>query len=154
MQRGHKVTFLSSYFNYERTGVRTYANGLKFYYVPFLPWIKGNVSFFHNWFDVSIIRQILIREQVEVVHGHMATSLLSQLTLTNAKMMGLKTVFTEHSLYQFNDAAGINLNKVATYFFTELDASIAVSHICKENIFLRLKLDPYQCFVIPNAVDT
>ena len=69
-------------------------------------------------------------------------------------MMGLKTIFTEHSLYQFNDAAGINLNKVLAYFFTELDASIAVSHICKENIFLRLKLNPRDCFVIPNAVDT
>jgi phosphatidylinositol glycan class A protein len=74
--------------------------------------------------------------------------------MVNAKMMGLKTIFTEHSLYQFNDAAGINLNKTATFFLTEVDASIAVSHICKENIFLRLRLDPNNCFVIPNAVDS
>lgn len=31
---------------------------------------------------------------------------------------------------------------------------MAVSHICKENIFLRLKLNPFNSFVIPNAVDS
>mmetsp|Transcript_512 Transcript_512/g.528 ORF Transcript_512/g.528 Transcript_512/m.528 type:complete len:92 (+) Transcript_512:235-510(+) len=46
IDRGHKVCFLTNYFNYERTGVRIYANGLKVYYLPFLPWLAGHVTFF------------------------------------------------------------------------------------------------------------
>jgi len=39
----------------------------------------------------------------------------------------LKTVFTEHSLFGFNDMAGINLNKISKWNFRDLDAAIAVS---------------------------
>ena len=59
-----------------------------------------------------------------------------------AKHYGLKTVSTEHSLFGFNDMAGINLNKVCKWSFREIDACIAVSTACKENVSLRLKIDP------------
>ena len=44
-----------------------------------------------------------------------------------AKNFGLKTIFTEHSLFGFNDMAGINLNKISKWNFRDLDAAIAVS---------------------------
>jgi len=56
--------------------------------------------------------------------------------------MGIKTVYTEHSLFQFNDAAGIHLNKIVKWFMTDLDAAIGVSHICKETMVLRAKIKP------------
>lgn len=71
-----------------------------------------------------------------------------------AKNYGLKTVFTEHSLFGYNDAAGINLNKISKWNFRDLDQAIAVSHICKENYCMRCKHDPNRTYVIPNAVDT
>lgn len=71
-----------------------------------------------------------------------------------AKMMGIKTVYTEHSCFNYNDAAGINLNKIIKFFFREVDAAVAVSVACKENLTLRCKIDPSITFIIPNAVDT
>lgn len=71
-----------------------------------------------------------------------------------AKALGLKTVFTEHSLFSFNDAAGINLNKISKWALRDLDAAICVSATCKENFCLRTKFNPNHCFTIPNAVDS
>ena len=71
-----------------------------------------------------------------------------------AKAFGLKTCFTEHSLFSFNDAAGINLNKLNKWAFKDLDAAICVSQACKDNYSLRYKVNPNNCFTIPNAVDS
>jgi phosphatidylinositol glycan class A protein len=71
-----------------------------------------------------------------------------------AKSMGLKTVFTEHSLFSYSDLFGIHLNKLIKWSFRDLDAAICVSHACKDNFVLRAKLDPKITFTIPNAVDS
>lgn len=71
-----------------------------------------------------------------------------------AKSYGLKTVFTEHSLFGYNDMTGIHLNKIIKWSFRDLDAAICVSHACKDNFVLRAKIDPSQTFTIPNAVDS
>ena len=62
--------------------------------------------------------------------------------------MGIKTVFTEHSLFNFADAASINLNKIIKWAYRDLDACIAVSAACKDNICLRGKIDPHRVFTI------
>ena len=61
---------------------------------------------------------------------------------------------TEHSLFGYDDMAGINLNKISKWTYKELDAAICVSNACKENFCLRVKCDPRICFTIPNAVDS
>ena len=71
-----------------------------------------------------------------------------------AKAYGLKTVFTEHSLFGYNDLTGIHLNKVIKWSFRDLDAAICVSHACKDNFVLRAKVAPQKAFTIPNAVDS
>ena len=71
-----------------------------------------------------------------------------------AKCLGLKTVFTEHSLFGFHDAAGINLNKISKWALRDADAAICVSTTCKENFCLRTKVEAKNCFIIPNAVDS
>jgi phosphatidylinositol N-acetylglucosaminyltransferase subunit A len=77
-----------------------------------------------------------------------------QAVMSCAKAFGLKTVFTEHSLFGFSDAAGINLNKISKWALRDLDAAICVSNACKENFCLRTKFNPRHCFTIPNAVDS
>lgn len=71
-----------------------------------------------------------------------------------AKSYGLKTVFTEHSLFGYNDFTGIHLNKLIKWSFRDIDAAICVSHACKDNFVLRAKVDPAKTFTIPNAVDS
>lgn len=74
--------------------------------------------------------------------------------MMTAKSYGIKTVFTEHSLFCFNDFTGIHLNKLIKWSFRDLDAAICVSHACRDNFVLRAKVDPSKTFTIPNAVDS
>ena len=83
----------------------------------------------------------------------MSTSVISNHVLSVAKLLGLKTVFTEHSLFNFKDLASINLNKLNKWSSKDLDAVICVSHVCKENFCVRTSFEPKDTFVISNAVD-
>ena len=71
-----------------------------------------------------------------------------------AKSLGLKTIVTEHTHFEFNDVGCICLNKMCKWYLKDIDAAISVSHSCRENITLRAKINPKICFTIPNAVDT
>lgn len=71
----------------------------------------------------------------------------------HARTMGFKTVFTDHSLFGFNDAACFHVNKVLKFFLSDIDHAISVSHTSKENLSLRASLNPSIISVIPNAVD-
>jgi phosphatidylinositol glycan class A protein len=155
INRGHKVIFISNLYKNERSGVRTFANGLKYYHIPVKPLLGNGVASFMVWWHLyPVVREILIKEQVDIVHSHMTTSLLGSCCINVAKLMGLKTVITEHSLFNFGDMAGINLNKMLKWGSRDLDAAIAVSQACKDNFYLRAKMDPEQIFIIPNATDT
>lgn len=88
------------------------------------------------------------------MHGHQSTSVLAHCAMMAAKICGLKTVFTEHSLYGYSDFAAIHLNKIIKWTFKDLDAAICVSNACKDNLVLRAKVDPSMTFTIPNAVDS
>lgn len=62
-----------------------------------------------------IWRSILIREGIEIVHTHQATSVMSNESVVYASSMGLPSVYTDHSLFQFDDLAGVILNRVSNY---------------------------------------
>jgi phosphatidylinositol glycan class A protein len=48
--------------------------------------------------------------------------------------MGYRTIFTDHSLFGFDDMAGIHLNKLQKLIFSDLDHAICVSHTGRENL--------------------
>jgi phosphatidylinositol glycan class A protein len=56
--------------------------------------------------------------------------------------MGLRTVFTDHSLFAFDDLASISINKVLKWVLANVDAAITVSHANKDNLTLRAALNP------------
>lgn len=99
-----------------------------------------------------IFRDIVIREKIEIVHGHASLSSLCHEAILHARTMGLRTVFTDHSLFGFADAASIFTNKLLKFTLSDVDHVICVSHTCKENTVLRASLDPLMVSVIPNAV--
>ena len=76
IERGHKVCFVSNKFTNSRTGVRYMANGLKCYHLPQIPVINKDVAFFTFWQTFPVIRQIFIREHVDICHGHQSTSVI------------------------------------------------------------------------------
>ncbi|XP_046832588.1 phosphatidylinositol N-acetylglucosaminyltransferase subunit A isoform X3 [Vespa crabro] len=128
-------------------------NGLKVYYIP--------VKVFYNQCilptmicSIPLIRYILIREEIEIIHGHSAFSALAHEGMLIGRLMGLKTVFTDHSLFGFADASAILTNKFLEISLADCNHCICVSHIGKENTVLRAKVHKEKVSVIPNAVDT
>ncbi|KAF2874218.1 phosphatidylinositol:UDP-GlcNAc transferase PIG-A [Massariosphaeria phaeospora] len=149
IDRGHKVIIITHAYA-GRTGVRYLTNGLKVYHVPF--WVIYRETTFPTVFSFfPIFRNIVIRERIEIVHGHGSLSSLCNEAILHARTMGLRTVFTDHSLFGFADAASILTNKLLKFTLSDVDHVICVSHT-KENTVLRASLDPLMVSVIPNAV--
>ncbi|KAI3738955.1 hypothetical protein L2E82_29256 [Cichorium intybus] len=152
LKLNHKVVVMThAYAN--RSGVRYMTNGLKVYYVPWKPFLMQNTlpTFYGT---LPIVRTILIREKISLVHGHQAFSTLCHEALMHARTMGYKVLFTDHSLYGFADIGSIHMNKVLQFTLADVSQAICVSHTSKENTVLRSGLPPEKVFVIPNAVDT
>ncbi|XP_058748490.1 phosphatidylinositol N-acetylglucosaminyltransferase subunit A-like isoform X1 [Vicia villosa] len=149
---GHKVVVATHAYG-NRSGVRYMTGGLKVYYVPWRPFVMQN-TFPTIYGLLPIIRTILIRERITVVHGHQAFSTFCHEALMHARTMGYKVVFTDHSLYGFADIGSIHMNKVLQFTLADVTQAICVSHTSKENTVLRSGLPPEKVFVIPNAVDT
>ncbi|KAL9087398.1 MAG: hypothetical protein Q9165_006695 [Trypethelium subeluteriae] len=150
IDRGHKVVIITHAYA-GRTGVRYLTNGLKVYHVPFFV-IYRETTFPTVFSFFPIFRNIIIREQIGIVHGHASLSSLCHEAILHARTMGLRTVFTDHSLFGFADAASILTNKLLKFTLSDVDHVICVSHTCKENTVLRASLDPLMVSVIPNAV--
>ncbi|EON62225.1 phosphatidylinositol N-acetylglucosaminyltransferase gpi3 subunit [Coniosporium apollinis CBS 100218] len=150
IDRGHKVIIVTHAYQ-GRTGVRYLTNGLKVYHVPFFV-VYRETTFPTVFSFFPIFRNIVIREQIEIVHGHASLSSLCHEAILHARTMGLRTVFTDHSLFGFADAASILTNKLLKFTLSDVDHVICVSHTCKENTVLRASLDPLMVSVIPNAV--
>ncbi|KAK2580532.1 hypothetical protein KPH14_006263 [Odynerus spinipes] len=152
IEQGHKVIVLTHSYQ-DRIGIRYMTNGLKVYYIP--------VKVFYNQCvlptmicSIPLIRYILIREEIEIIHGHSAFSALAHEGMLIGRLMGLKTVFTDHSLFGFADASAILTNKFLEISLSDCNHCICVSHIGKENTVLRAKVQKEKVSVIPNAVDT
>lgn len=123
------------------------------YYLPFTPF-HDNCTLPSIGTMFPLIRNILIRERVDIVHGHQATSNLTHMATYHARTMGLKTVYTDHSLFGFGDAACIHINKVLKWMLSDVSQAICVSNTNKENLILRAAIRPEDVYVIPNAVDS
>ena len=147
---GHLVVIIThSYGN--RNGVRWLANGIKVYYVPFFSLYRLLISP-TVFLAFPILRNIFIREQIEIVHGHGSLSSMCHEAILHGRTMGLKTVFTDHSLFGFATVSLIMGNKILKFTLTDVGHVICVSHTCKENTVLRASIDPLMVSVIPNAV--
>ena len=126
IDRGHKVIIITHAYP-GRTGVRYLTNGLKVYHVPF--WTIYRETTFPTVFSFfPIFRNIVIRERIEIVHGHASLSNLCNEAILHARTMGMRTVFTDHSLYGFGDAGSILTNKLLKFTLSDVDHCICVSH--------------------------
>ncbi|CAG8553747.1 1457_t:CDS:2 [Diversispora eburnea] len=150
IQRGHKVIIITHSYK-DRTGVRYLTNGLKVYYVPHVViYSEATLPTIYGFFP--IFRNIVIREEINIVHGHQAFSSMCQEAILHARTMGMKACFTDHSLVGFADASSILMNKTSKFTLSDIDHVICVSHTSKENTVLRASLNPQMVSVIPNAI--
>ncbi|CRK92402.1 CLUMA_CG005974, isoform A [Clunio marinus] len=151
LARGHKVIIIThSYGN--RKGIRYMTNGLKVYYLP--------IRVFYNQCilptmicNIPILRNIFIREQIQIVHGHSAFSALAHEAMQVGVLMGLRAIFTDHSLFGFADLSAVVTNKFLQICLAFTNHCICVSHTGKENTVLRARMPASSVSVIPNAVN-
>ncbi|KAL7644934.1 UNVERIFIED_CONTAM: hypothetical protein RMT77_004751 [Armadillidium vulgare] len=149
---GHKIIILTHSYG-DRVGVRYLTNGLKVYYLPIQPFYNQSVlpTFITS---LPILRNVLLRERVTIVHGHSAFSTIAHETMNLGRALGLKSVFTDHSLFGFADVSAIVTNNFLSLSLADVNHCICVSYVGKENTVLRANVEPEKVSVIPNALDT
>merc|ERR1712142_350379 len=102
---------------------------------------------------LPLIRDVFLRERITIVHGHSSFSSMAHEAMFHARLLGISTVFTDHSLFGFADASSIITNLILRCSLCSSDHVICVSHTSKENTCLRASLKPEKVSVIPNALD-
>ena len=148
---GLKVTVLTHHHK-NRQGYHYMGNGIKVYYNTMMT-LYDDTSFPTLYGTLKFLREVCIRESVDIVHCHQSTSVTALECLMHARTLGLNTVYTDHSLFGFGDLAEVNINKVMRSIYTDLDQSISVSNIARDNFIIRSMFHPSKTNVIPNGVD-
>lgn len=111
----------------DRVGVRWLLPSIKVYYIPF-PTIASSATLPNYFTFLPYLRTIILREGIQLIHGHGGLSSLAHEGILHAHLMGVRTVFTDHSLFGFDDAASILTNKLLEAALRNVDAAICVSH--------------------------
>jgi phosphatidylinositol glycan class A protein len=111
----------------DRVGVRWLFPGLKVYYIPF-PTLVSSATLPNFLTFLPYLRTIVLRERIKLIHAHASLSSLGHEGILHAHLLGVRTVFTDHSLFGFADAASILTNKLQEATLKHVDAVICVSH--------------------------
>lgn len=151
---GHKVIVITHAYG-DLIGIRHMENGIKVHYLPIVLVPKQNIIWPLVFHTLTTIRQILIEERINIVHGHSVYSPLAHEVMFHAKSLGINTAFTDHSLFGLDDI-GARIHK----YFVRLSLLQCNQIICVSNVgieALRLQTNQDETIpisVIPNAVDT
>ncbi len=103
---------------------------LKVYYLPIptIPPHTSHATLPNFLLCAPYLRAILVRERIHLVHGHASLSSIAHEAFYYAPFFGVHTVFTDHSLFGFDDAVGVLTNKLLSAALRNVDAVICVSH--------------------------
>lgn len=127
LRRNQQVIIITHSHAPDRVGVRWLLPGLKVYYIPFPP-IASSATLPNFFTSLPYLRTILLREHIHLIHAHASLSSIGHEGILHAHLMGIRTVFTDHSLFGFEDAASILTNKLLAATLKNVDAVICVSH--------------------------
>jgi phosphatidylinositol N-acetylglucosaminyltransferase subunit A len=151
--RGHHVIVIThSHATSGRVGIR-YLSGslpavpqgsatsiipsLKVYHLPIstIPPHTSHASLPNFLLTAPYLRSILLRERIHLIHGHASLSSMAHEGMFYAPFLtvkgrqpGIKTIFTDHSLFGFDDAVGVLTNKLLSAALRNVDGVICVSH--------------------------
>lgn len=127
-------------------------NGLKVYYLN-IPIVAVNTTFPNLFSNINLI-SIFINEDIQIVHGHQSLSNLALEAIFHAKSIGLKTILTEHSLFELGGLENIIVDRLCALILRSCDRFITVSTTAKVNFVERMGVEWEKVHVIQNAIDT
>lgn len=149
VRNGHKVIVLTHQYG-GHTGVMR-LNDIKVYYLN-IPVLAMNTTFPSLFSNFFVFAEIFKKEKIEIVHGHQTMSNLAIEALFHAKTFNIKTVLTEHSLFEVGGFENIVVNNIVKVISNDVDKFICVSYTTKENLMNRLEVESARVHVIPNGI--
>ncbi|PBK94570.1 PIGA-domain-containing protein [Armillaria gallica] len=119
IKRGHKVH------SPNRIGIHWLLPSPKVYHLPFVPIASSAILPNFSTF-LPYLRTILIREHIHLIPAHASLSSLSHEGILHSHLLGVRMVFTDHSLFGFKDTASILTNKLLVGTLRNVDAVICL----------------------------
>lgn len=146
---GHKVIGITH--KYPKCSAVEHVGKFKIYYLN-IPVFHMNTAFPTMFANFFLIVDILRKEEIHIVHGHHSMSTLCYEALLCAQILNLKSVFTDHSLFETGAIENIVVNRILRFILGSIDRIICVSYSLKENLMERTGVDSKMIHVVPNAV--
>lgn len=105
-------------------------DGLKVYYIPIhtIPPHDAHATLPQFFAFMPILRNILIREDIDIIHGHGSLSSMACEAIISGGSMGVRGVLSDHSLYGLGGKGEMWGNKMLRATIADIGAVICVSH--------------------------
>lgn len=97
----------------------------------------------------------MLKEKIDIVHYHQCASVMLHTSIREIELLGIRTVYTDHSIMSINTVAGIAMNKVFRAYSSNINAFICVSNANATNFIKRQEMQsfPPSLHIIPNGVN-
>lgn len=148
---GHRVIVIT-HKNGQYSGKMEF-RGMTVYYLD-LPVVAGNTTFPTLFCSYIIYKSIFVENSIDIAHGHQSMSTLAMEAIYHAQHMNIKSVLTEHSVFEFSKLERILCNSLSRFICRSIDQVISVSKTAGLNTEKRLEVSPKRITIIPNGVDT
>ena len=125
-----QVIIISHRYAPDRVGVRYLTSGVKVYYVPIhtIPPHAMHATLPQFFAFLPLLRSILIRERIDIIHGHGTLSSMACEAIIGGGTMGVRAVLTDHSLFGLGGKGEMWGNKMLQATVSDIGAVICVSH--------------------------
>ncbi|KAI4291337.1 phosphatidylinositol N-acetylglucosaminyltransferase subunit A [Pancytospora philotis] len=122
------------------------------YYLD-LPVVACNTVFPTLFGSYVLYKEIFERHRIDIVHGHQSLSTMCNEAIYHASHLGIRTVMTDHSVFEFGKIERILCDSLSYLICKSLDRAICVSNTARLNTAKRTCLPLGLIRVIPNGVD-
>ncbi|ADM12279.2 GPI-anchor biosynthesis protein [Encephalitozoon intestinalis ATCC 50506] len=146
---GHKVIVITHKIG-DLVGCRAVGN-IKVYFLD-IPVLCRNTTFPSLYSNLPLFKEVFDNEKIEIVHGHQTMSNMCIEALFHARTLNLKTVITDHSIFEVGPFENIVVNSLCRLALKNIDRCICVSYTSKENTHIRTMIPLEKIHVIPNGI--
>lgn len=142
----HKYSTSSEIFN----GKMSIGN-LIVYYLD-IPIIAENATLPTMFTNYVLFGEIFRKHNIHIVHGHQSMSGMCLEAIYHANVLNIKTVMTDHSLFEIAKFERVLVNGLTRFICKNLDHAVCVSQISRENTHIRTEIPLEKISVIPNGI--
>lgn len=149
IKMGHKVIVIT----HEYKGYKglVMLGILPVYYLD-IPIITMNTTFPTIFTNLTVLKAIFDKHKINIVHGHQSLSNLALEGVFHASHLNIKTVFTDHSVFELSKGERVLVNNLTTFVCKHLDWGVCVSNVSKINTHIRIGIPLERISIIPNGI--